>query len=56
MPQEPTERYVQEVLQVVLEQYVWCGSGDVHNVHFPVGIVLVAGVEAMMWEGLGYRL
>ena len=48
MPQEPTESYVQEVSQEVLGKYVWCKSGDVHDVHCSVGIVQVAGVEVMM--------
>jgi hypothetical protein len=48
MLQEPMERYVQEVHQEVLGQYVWCDSGDVHYVHCSVGIVQGAGVEVMM--------
>ena len=48
MPQELTERYVQEVRQEVVGQYVWCESGDVHDVHCSVGIVRVSAVEVMM--------
>ena len=56
MSQEPTERYDQELHPEMLGQYVWCAIGDVPNVHCSGGIVKVAVVKVMMWEGLyGYR-